>query len=50
MILELTSEQKLVQEQGKRFAENEIKPFVEQEEEHHAFNLDRVKKMADLGF
>ncbi|NTU60514.1 MAG: acyl-CoA dehydrogenase [Deltaproteobacteria bacterium] len=40
----------MVQEQGKRFAENEIKPFVEQEEEHHAFNLDRVKKMADLGF
>lgn len=50
MILELTSEQKMVQEQAKRFAENEIKPFVEKEEETHAFPVERVKKMADLGF
>ncbi|MBI5017793.1 MAG: acyl-CoA dehydrogenase family protein [Deltaproteobacteria bacterium] len=50
MIFELTPEQKMVQEQAKRFAENEIKPFVEQEEEQHAFPLERVKKMADLGF
>jgi len=50
MIFELSPEQKMVQEQAKRFAENEIKPFVEQEEEAHAFPLERVKKMADLGF
>ena len=50
MIFEFTPEQKMVQEQAKRFAENEIKPFVEQEEEAHAFPLERVKKMADLGF
>lgn len=50
MNFDLTPEQKLVQEQAKRFAENEIKPFVEEEEAAHAFSLERVKKMADLGF
>ena len=50
MIFELTPEQKMVQEQAKRFAENEIKPFVEKEEEEHAFPQERVKKMGDLGF
>jgi glutaryl-CoA dehydrogenase (non-decarboxylating) len=50
MHFELTTEQKMVQEQARRFAENEIKPNVEQEEEAHAFSLERVKQMADLGF
>jgi glutaryl-CoA dehydrogenase (non-decarboxylating) len=50
MIFELTPEQKMVQEQAKRFAENEIKPFIEEEEEEHAFPQERVKKMGDLGF
>ena len=50
MDFELTSEQKMVQEQARRFAENEIKPNVEKEEEEHAFSLERVKQMGDLGF
>ena len=50
MNFELTPEQKMVQEQARRFAENEIKPFVEEEEKNHAFSLDRVRQMADLGF
>ena len=50
MNFDLTTEQKMVQEQAKRFAENEIKPHVEKEEEAHAFSLARVKQMGDLGF
>ncbi|GAB6062790.1 glutaryl-CoA dehydrogenase Acd [Deferrisoma palaeochoriense] len=50
MIFELTPEQKMVQEQARRFAENEIKPFVEKEEAEHAFPLERVRKMGELGF
>ncbi|GAB4259418.1 glutaryl-CoA dehydrogenase Acd [Deferrisoma sp.] len=50
MIFELTPEQKMVQEQARRFAENEIKPYVEKEEAEHAFPLERVRKMGELGF
>lgn len=50
MNFDLTTEQKMVQEQAKRFAENEIKPHVEKEEEAHAFSKERVKQMGDLGF
>ncbi|PLX42946.1 MAG: acyl-CoA dehydrogenase [Deltaproteobacteria bacterium] len=50
MNFELTPEQKMVQEQARRFAENEIKPYVEEEEKNHAFSLERVRQMADLGF
>ncbi len=50
MVFELTPEQKMVQEQARRFAENEIKPNVEKEEAEHAFPLERLRKMADLGF
>ncbi len=32
MVFELSPEQKMVQEQARRFAENEIKPNVEKEE------------------
>ncbi len=50
MVFELTSEQKMVQEMARRFAENEIKPYVEKEEAEHAFPLERVRKMGELGF
>jgi glutaryl-CoA dehydrogenase (non-decarboxylating) len=50
MIFELTSEQKMVQEQARRFAENEIKPFIAEEEAQHAFPLERVRQMGELGF
>jgi len=50
MFFDLTSEQKIVQEQAKRFAENEIKPNVEKEEAEHSFPIERVRKMGELGF
>ncbi len=50
MVFELTPEQKMVQEQARRFAENEIKPNVEKEEAAHAFPLERVRQMGELGF
>lgn len=50
MFFDLTPEQKIVQEQAKRFAENEIKPNVEKEEHEHAFPIERVRKMGELGF
>ncbi len=50
MVFELSPEQKMVQEQARRFAENEIKPNVEKEEAEHAFPLERVRAMAELGF
>ena len=50
MVFELTPEQKMVQEQARRFAENEIKPNVEKEEAEHAFPLERVRQMGELGF
>ncbi|MHB8766781.1 MAG: acyl-CoA dehydrogenase family protein [Deferrisomatales bacterium] len=50
MVFDLTPEQKMVQEQARRFAENEIKPHVEAEEAGHLFPLERVRKMAELGF
>ncbi len=50
MVFELTPEQKMVQEQARRFAENEIRPNVEKEEAEHAFPLERVRQMGELGF
>ncbi|GAB4261471.1 MAG: acyl-CoA dehydrogenase [Deferrisomatales bacterium] len=50
MVFELTPEQKMVKEQARRFAENEIKPNVEKEEAEHAFPLERVRQMGELGF
>ncbi len=50
MVFELTPEQKMVQEQARRFAENEIKPNVEKEEAEHSFPLERVRQMGELGF
>lgn len=50
MMFELSPEQRMVQEQAKRFAENEIKPHVEAEEAVHSFSLERVRKMGELGF
>jgi glutaryl-CoA dehydrogenase (non-decarboxylating) len=50
MIFELSPEQKMVQEQAKKFAEQEIRPNIEAEEKAHAFPLERVRKMGELGF
>ncbi len=50
MNFELTEEQQLVQDTARRFAEEEILPTLEEEEESHAFNLERLEKMGELGF
>ena len=50
MIFGLTEEQQLVQETAKRFAEEDIAPTLEEEEKNHEFRIDRVERMAKLGF
>ncbi len=50
MNFEFTEEQRMVQEQARRFAEQEILPNLEKEEEDHEFVIERVRKMGELGF
>lgn len=50
MILELNEEQRMVQEQARRFAENEIRPGMEEDEKNHVFRPERVRQMGELGF
>jgi glutaryl-CoA dehydrogenase (non-decarboxylating) len=50
MIFELNEEQRIVQEQARRFAENEIRPTMEEDEKSHVFRPERVRKMGALGF
>ncbi len=50
MFFELSEEQQLVQETAKRFAEEDIRPTIEEEEKNHEFRQDRVERMAELGF
>lgn len=50
MIFELSEEQRIVQEQARRFAENEIMPTLEADEKGHVFRPERVRQMGELGF
>jgi glutaryl-CoA dehydrogenase (non-decarboxylating) len=50
MVFELSEEQRIVQEQARRFAENEIRPTMEEDEKNHVFRPERVKEMGKLGF
>ena len=50
MIFELNEEQRIVQEQARRFAENEIMPTMEQDEKNHVFRPEKVRQMGELGF
>ncbi|MGO9370492.1 MAG: acyl-CoA dehydrogenase family protein [Syntrophobacteraceae bacterium] len=50
MDFSLNEEQRIVQEQARRFCENEIRPTMEQDEKNHTFRPELVKKMGDLGF
>jgi glutaryl-CoA dehydrogenase (non-decarboxylating) len=50
MILELTEEQRIVQEQVRRFAEREIRPTLEEDERQRRFRPERVRQMGGLGF
>jgi glutaryl-CoA dehydrogenase (non-decarboxylating) len=46
----LTEEQKILQEMAKNFAENEIKPHVEEDEKNQYWRKGIFDKMAELGF
>jgi glutaryl-CoA dehydrogenase (non-decarboxylating) len=46
----LTEEQRIVQEQARRFAEKEVRPTIEDDENNHTFRPELVRKMGDLGF
>ncbi len=50
MFFDLTEEQRMVQDTAKRFALEDIAPTIDEEEKHHEFKVDRVKRMGDLGF
>ena len=50
MIFDLSEEQRIVQEQARRFAENEIRPTMEEDEKNHVFRPERVRQMGELGF
>jgi len=45
----LTDEQKMVREMAKDFAENEIAPYVDEDEENHYWRREIFEKMAELG-
>ncbi|NPV27948.1 MAG: acyl-CoA dehydrogenase [Firmicutes bacterium] len=49
MRFELTEEQKMVVEMARDFAEKEIAPTVEYDDEHHLYRPEITKKMAELG-
>jgi glutaryl-CoA dehydrogenase (non-decarboxylating) len=46
----LTEEQQMMQDAARNFAEKEILPTLEDDEEHHRFRPELVEKMAELGF
>lgn len=46
----LTDEQKMLQEMARDFAENEIKPYVEEDEKNQHWRREIFEKMAELGF
>lgn len=50
MDFQLTEEQKMVQETARRFAEEKIRPTMEDDEKNHRFRPELVKEMGDLGF
>jgi Acyl-CoA dehydrogenases len=46
----LTEEQKILRKTAKDFAENEIKPYVEEDEKNQHWRKEIFTKMAELGF
>ncbi|MDR1615853.1 MAG: acyl-CoA dehydrogenase family protein [Syntrophomonadaceae bacterium] len=49
MDFELNDIQKMVQETARNFAENEIAPYVEEDELNHYYRREILSKMGDLG-
>ena len=47
---ELTDEQRLIRETARDFADKEIFPRVKENDRNEHFDLELVKKMADMGF
>ena len=45
----LTEEQKMVQDMARNFAENEIAPYIEEDEENHHYRREILTKMGELG-
>lgn len=45
----LTDEQKMVQDMARNFAEKEIAPYVDQDEENHYYRREILTKMGELG-
>ncbi|MDR3072413.1 MAG: acyl-CoA dehydrogenase family protein [Clostridiales Family XIII bacterium] len=45
----LTEEQQMVQDMAKRFAEDEIAPYIEEDEENHHYRREILTKMGELG-
>ncbi|MBI4320168.1 MAG: acyl-CoA dehydrogenase family protein [Chloroflexi bacterium] len=50
MDFELSEEQVAMRDLARDFAEKEIAPIVEEDEKHHRFRPEIVRKMGDLGF
>ena len=46
----LTQEQQMIQDMARNFAENEIKPHVEEDEKNQYWRREIFEKMAGLGF
>ncbi|MBN1382489.1 MAG: acyl-CoA dehydrogenase family protein [Deltaproteobacteria bacterium] len=46
----LTEEQRMLQDMARNFAENEIKPYVEEDEKNEHWRKEIFDKMAELGF
>ena len=45
----LTEEQRMVQDMARNFAEKEIAPYVEEDEDNHYYRREILTKMGDLG-
>ena len=46
----LTQEQQMIQDMARNFAENEIKPYGEEDEKNPHWRREIFEKMAELGF
>jgi glutaryl-CoA dehydrogenase (non-decarboxylating) len=49
MNFDLTDEQKMVQDMARNFAEKEIAPYVDEDEDNHYYRREILTKMGDLG-
>jgi glutaryl-CoA dehydrogenase (non-decarboxylating) len=49
MDFNFTEDQKMVQDMAKSFAENEVAPYVDEDEENHFYRRDILTKMGELG-